>query len=60
MASAAGESVDNKRRAEIVRQQETMIMEEEKEKMEESLEKEAKVMFVAFVLSTILYQWKHV
>lgn len=39
VASAAGETVDNKRRAEIIRQQETMIKEDEKEKIEEILEK---------------------
>ena len=46
VASTVGESVDNRRRVDVIRQQEILIREEEREKMErhrERLEKEMRV-----------------
>ena len=46
VASTVGESVDNRRRVDVIKQQEILIREEEREKMErhrERLEKEMRV-----------------
>ena len=49
VASTTGEVVDNRRRVDIIKQQEILIREEQREKMErerEKLEKEMKVCVV--------------
>ena len=48
VASTSGETIDNKRRVDVIKQQEELIKEEEREKMEKN---ETKVSLLSFFLS---------
>ena len=49
VASTSGETIDNKRRVDVIKQQEELIKEEEREKMEKNETKVSLLSFFSFI-----------